>query len=104
MIKALDAGPARIPVLMARVEEELAWFDGVLNARGRHLVGSAFGRADLTVASLLAPLARPPASPVHGLYAGVVYPSIVEEALSQWSARPSLAWVQRTYAEYRRVN
>jgi len=103
MMRRLDARPGVITKLLEQVEAELAWFDGVLDERGERLFGAAFGRTDLTAASLLAPLARPPACPVHALYAGVAYPPAVEQALARWARRPSLMWVCRVYAEYRHV-
>ena len=89
MVQLMDARPAPIPALLDRVEGELAWFDGVLARRGERLAGAVFGRADLTAASLLAPLARPPACPIHAIYAGLVYPPAVEAVLTRWGARPT---------------
>ena len=72
--------------------------EGRDGGRGR-LVGDRFGRADITAASLLAPLAPPGEHPV---YRRGAMPAAVEDALTRWSARPSLRWVERTYAEHRR--
>ncbi len=72
-------------------------FDGRLGGR-RHLAGDRLGRADITAASLLAPLARPAACP---LYRRVALPPRVEAALARWGDQPALRWVDRTYAEHR---
>jgi glutathione S-transferase len=98
MIAGMDARPARVPALAHELEVELTWFDDHLAGRA-HLVGDHFGRADITAASLLAPLARPPACP---LYRQAVMPPSVEDTLKSWSVRPGLRWVERTYAEHRR--
>ena len=102
IVQLMDARPALVPALLDRVEASLARFDGVLAERGGRLAGPAFGRADLTAASLLAPLALPRESPIHALYTGVAYPPAVGAALTRWAERPSLAWVRRAYAEHRR--
>lgn len=97
MIAGMNARPAQIPELENRLGAELDWFDGVLGKR-RHLVGDQLGRADITAASLLSPLARPAAGPP---YRAVILPPRLEEMLERWTARPSLRWVHRMYAEHR---
>ena len=98
MIQGMNARAALVPALERDLAAELDWFEGVLDGR-RHLAGDRFGRADIPAASLLAPLARPAACPI---YRRVALPPSVEEALARWNARPSLRWVERTYAEHRR--
>lgn len=98
MVAAMDARAALVPMLQQKIATELDWFDSELGER-RFLAGDGLGRADITAASLLAPLARPPALP---LYSRVKLPAPVEDALTRWSARPSLRWVVRIYAEHRR--
>ncbi len=97
MIAGMDARAALLPRLEQEVAAELDWFDGHLSER-RYLVGDRFGRADITAASLLAPLARPAEYPASRQ---IVLPPSVEDALARWSARPSIQWVRRTYAEDR---
>ena len=97
MIRSMNARAALTPALERDLAAELDWFDGVLGGR-RYLAGDRFGRADITATSLLAPLARPKACPI---YRRVALPPAVEGALTRWSARPSLRWVERTYAEHR---
>lgn len=100
MVAVMKASPGLVPKLERDVDAELAWFDERLDGR-RYLAGDRFGRADITAASLLAPLARPPACP---LYRRIALPPNVESALAKWRARPSLRWVERTYAEHRSTN
>ena len=60
MIAGMNARPTLIPDLEEKLAVELDWFDGRIGDRG-HLVGDRLGRADITAASLLAPLGdRPP--------------------------------------------
>lgn len=98
MASGMDARIALLPELEEKIEAELAWFESILR-RGKHIVGAELGRADVTAASLLAPLARPAACP---LYRKVVLPPEAEAALTRWSARPALQWVDRIYGQYRR--
>jgi glutathione S-transferase len=93
MIELMNARPELVASLEADLDAELTWFDG--RVEGRHyLVGDAFGRADITAASLLSPLARPSALPI---YQRLKLPIPVEAALSQWTQRPGLQWVLATY-------
>ncbi|WP_336487073.1 glutathione S-transferase N-terminal domain-containing protein [Methylobacterium nigriterrae] len=102
MMQLMNARADLLPVLTERLEAELAWFEGVLGERGKHLVGHTFGRADLTAASLWAPLALPPTHPVVALYAKVVFPTAEQTTISGWRNRPSIAWVRDIYADHRR--
>ncbi len=97
MVTSLDARPERLPSLTQAIEAELDWFEARLDGRP-HLVGEAFGRADLTAASLLAPLAGPPERATRR---SVPWPPIVADALARWRARPALRWVLATYATHR---
>ena len=98
MIAGMNARPSLVPELEQELAAELDWFDREIDGR-RYLVGGRFGRADITAASLLAPLARPAACP---LYRQVTMPPRLEDTLERWSARPSLRWVQGIYADHRR--
>lgn len=64
---------------------------------GEHLVGDAFSVADLTAASLFYPIVLPPEGP--SLPAA---PDSVQPFLSDLRERPSWAWVERTFASYRK--
>lgn len=101
MIQLMGTQPELMPELIERLEGELDWFDGILAERGDRLAGALFGRADLTAASLLAPLARPDTPPMNRIYAGLRFAPPVADALERWSSRPTIGWVRRTYAEHR---
>ena len=97
MVAGMNARPALLPELEQKITAELDWFKHQLAGR-EHLVCDRFGRADLTAASLLAPLARPSACP---LYRKSQTPERLEKILARWRARQSLQWVEKIYANYR---
>jgi glutathione S-transferase len=99
MIELMNARPELVQSLEAELEAELAWFDARVGNRC-YLVGDAFGRADITAASLLSPLARPAALPIYGK---IKLPPNVEAALGRWSERPGLRWVKAMYERERRL-
>jgi glutathione S-transferase len=63
MIVGMKARPELLPQLEEKLSAELAWFDKLIAGK-RYIVGDELGRADITAASLLAPLARPAALPL----------------------------------------
>jgi glutathione S-transferase len=97
MRAGMNTYPHLVPALEAEIDAELSRFEERLGA-GDHLVDGRFGRADLTAASLLSPLARPEALP---LYQRLQLPDQVEAVLRRWSKRPALRWVLRVYASDR---
>lgn len=101
MVAGMNARASVLPDLIAHVDRELDWFDRVLVERGDHLVGREFGRADLTAASLLAPLALPQVEPVRSLSAGIRWPNSLAPSLARWSDRPTLKWVRHVYVAHR---
>jgi glutathione S-transferase len=98
MIASMDCRACLTPKLQDELGVELDWFEMRLQARN-YLVGRQLGRADITAASLLAPLARPESLP---LYRRLQLPSVVERQLADWVDRPSMRWVRRTYDLHRR--
>ena len=100
MIKGMDLGPDQRLDSRDVLERELAWLDDRL-ADGRHfLVGDALTRADITAASLLAPLVLPDEHPV---YADMTLPPGIAADVDGWRGRASLDWVRQTYSRYRRA-
>jgi glutathione S-transferase len=98
MIKGMDLGPDQGLQSRAIVTAELDWLDGLLSDGRPYLSGDSFSRADLTAASLLAPLVNPPQHPTS---AGVAIPPAVEAMIRQWRDRPVMQWVSRMYTEHR---
>jgi len=63
-----------------------------------YLVGDAFSIADLTAASILAPVADPPGSPMARPRP---MPEPTARYLEEISSHPGVAWVRRMYARHR---
>lgn len=80
------------------VEGELDWIESLLADGRRYLLGDHFSRADVTAASLLAPLVRPQQHPTYG---GIVLPPGIQADLARWGERPALAWVREMYRAHR---
>lgn len=97
MVASMNARPDVLPGLIAQVEHELDWLDQILSERGDHLVGEVFGRADLTAASLLAPIALLQVEPVRSISAGIRWPQSLAPCLTRWSGRPTVKWVRQVY-------
>ena len=98
MIAGMDLGPAQGAHSRERLLDELDWLDGLLSDGRPFLTGDRFTRADLTAASLLAPLVNPPQ---HPTYAGLAIPPILQAQIAAWADRPVLNWVRRIYATER---
>ncbi len=81
-----------------RIEAELDMLDGLLADGRRYLTGDRFTRADIAVASLLAPFVRPDALP---LYQRMEFPPALAADLARWQPRPTLKWIAKLYAEER---
>ena len=100
MIKGMDLGPKQGAESRAILDQELAWLDALLADGRPYLTGPTWTRADLTAASLLAPLVAPKEHPV---VQNLEFPAIVASAMKQWAQRPSLQFVNRAYALHRKT-
>jgi len=98
MTGAMDLGREQWQESRRIVEGELDWLDGLLDDGRRFLLGDRFSRADVTAASLLAPLALPKEHPTYGI---LEVPPRARADLARWTERPALAWVRRIYREHR---
>jgi glutathione S-transferase len=98
MIKRMDLGPEQGLESRAIIERELDWIDGLLADGRKYLAGDAFSRADIAVASLLAPLALPAE---HPTYSKMTHPPRLAGDVSAWANRPSLTWVRAIYCRHR---
>jgi glutathione S-transferase len=101
MKKGMDLGPAQGAESRSLLEGELAWLDALLADGRPFLTGSEFTRADLTAASLLAPLVGPEE---HPAYRAVVFPEKVATTMQAWAQRPILRMVRKAYATRRRID
>ena len=98
MMGMMDLGPEQRKESRRIVEGELDWFDGLLSDGRRFLLGERFSRADMTAASLLAPLALPKEHPTYGM---LDLPPLARADLARWSLRPAMAWVREIYSAHR---
>jgi glutathione S-transferase len=98
MIGAMDLGAEQREESRRIVEDELDWLDGLLVDGRRFLLGDRFSRADITAASLLAPLALPKEHPTYEL---LEIPPRASADLALWAERPTLAWVRELYRRLR---
>jgi len=98
MITRMDLGLQQGEESKNIVNDELNWIDELLADGRNYLVGDSFSRADIAVASILAPLASPSSHPV---YCRLEHPPRMAQELSNWENRPSLKWVHDVYANHR---
>lgn len=98
MMARMDLGPEQREESGAIVADELDFLDARLADGRRFLIGDRFSRADVTAASLLAPLAIPPEHPTYGL---LEVPPLAAALLDQWKDRPVITWVREMYRDYR---
>jgi glutathione S-transferase len=98
MLRKFAIRPGAAAESRAKIEEELDWLDAKLADGRPYLAGDRFSRADLTVASLLAPFARPKEMPV---YHAMPIPEPLSEDVRRWSERPVMRWVLTQYHTHR---
>ncbi len=98
MISRMDLGARQGEESRQVTSDELDWIDSLLVEGNDYLVGTTFSRADMAVASLLAPLVLPEQHPV---YHDLKHPPRIKRELSNWDARPSFRWVRSVYAQHR---
>jgi len=98
MMRMMDIRPEAASESRAILDSELDWLDRELADGRPYLAGDRFSRADIAVAALLAPLARPKEMPVfHGL---AVPPALMAD-YERWRERPVMRFVARQYCENR---
>jgi glutathione S-transferase len=98
MIKSMNLGPAQGLQSRDILIGELDWLDGLLSDGRPYLTGDVFTRADVTAASLLAPLINPTQ---HPTYAALNLPPTLAATTIDWRNRPILQWVKRMYELHR---
>jgi glutathione S-transferase len=98
MMRMYDITPEAASESRGKLEVELDWLDEKLNNGRPHLAGDKFSRADVTVASLLAPFARPQKMPV---YHEMSIPDALASDYERWRDRPVIRWVVTQYQNHR---
>jgi len=82
-----------------RVEEALALLESELEkGQGQYLVGDRFSLADITAASMMAPLLSPKGSP-WDLFDETTFSPALRKQIEKWRSRPAGEWVLAKYAQ-----
>lgn len=98
MQRMYDTGPGAAADSRATLEAEFDWLDAKLADGRPYLAGDRFSRADLTVASLLALVARPAElAPEHGMEG----PASLAADVARWRERPVMRFVREQYRKHR---
>jgi glutathione S-transferase len=82
----------------ALIDGALTWLEGQVTAERPYLVGDRLTVADVTAASLLAPLAAPDEHPVYGTSR---YREGLASLMSGLEDRRAIHWVRETYRRHR---
>jgi glutathione S-transferase len=97
MEKEMGAYASKLPEIGAQLEALLNSVNAKLGGRA-YVDGASFSRADITVASLIAPLARPNQMP---LYQPVQFLPQAQPWVDRWSALPIMQWARTIYDQHR---
>lgn len=89
--------PDTIEQSLQQVDETLKELAGAVE-RSPYLIGDTFSVADLTAASLLAPLANPDHPDMKRIEP---IPPRLTHLLARWDKHPALTWVRHLYARHR---
>lgn len=98
MADRMDLGAPQGAASRELVQQELDWLDGLIAEGRQYLVGNQFSRADLTAASLLAPLVMPPEHPQLKL---LKLPPRLTEEIKIWQSRSVWDWALNMYRLHR---
>ncbi len=97
--KALRVNPEATAVSEKIVRDFLQGRDASFRDPTPYLVGDTFTLADLTMASMLSPLARPPE---HPFYPRMAFGKVGDEWVEKMRGYRMIDWVLRCYARHRR--
>jgi glutathione S-transferase len=96
-----EIGPGAAQESRAKLNAELDWLDSLLADGRQYLAGDRFSRADITVASLLAPLAPPEQIKT---YHNLALPKALIADFERWKDRPIMRWMAERYRTGRAAN
>ncbi len=97
MEKQMGAYADKLPTIGQELDALLTTLDARL-ANKPYFNGSSFSRVDITVATLLAPLARPSQMP---LYLPVQFLPQAQTWMKRWGELPILEWTRQIYNQHR---
>ncbi|MCJ7528473.1 MAG: glutathione S-transferase N-terminal domain-containing protein [Methyloceanibacter sp.] len=98
MIKAMDLGPGAAAQSHSILEAEFDWLDGILADGRPYLAGEHFSRADIAVASFLAPIVQPKEMPA---FHNMALPQSLLSDFQRWRGRPVMRWTATQYRQHR---
>lgn len=98
MIKLLDLGKEQEIESKARVITEVDWLDSLLSDGRPFLVGNSLSNADITAASLMAPMFGPESHPASRI---LTLPPRAASQADEWRSRPFAKWLITTYEQHR---
>lgn len=81
-----------------KIDQEIKWLEQRLSDGRQFLVGDRFTVADITAASLLAPLACPVEHPIYGTKD---FREKIAGSAKKWAGSPALEWVRIMYTQNR---
>lgn len=99
MIEFMDLGKQQRLESREIILGELNWMDKMLSDGRPYLIGDKFSRADITAASLLAPITIPAEHPVYEMD---TLPKLMAQDVRDWQNRPSINWVHNIYNKHRK--
>jgi glutathione S-transferase len=93
----LKINPKDVAKAEQKIDAEIRWLEEELK-KGRYLVGDRLTVADITAASLLAPLACPVEHPIYGTKE---FREKMAGPAQKWADSPALEWVRNLYRDHR---
>ncbi|MBI2734278.1 MAG: glutathione S-transferase [Aquabacterium sp.] len=96
--RKLHITPRRCQLAQQRITQVIEWLESQLQDGRAYLVQDRFSAADITAASLLAPIACPRQHPVYG---DPAFAHSMAAAIAPWRDRPALQWVRLVYDRHR---
>ncbi len=100
-MKMYEIRPGAAQESRAKLNVELDWLDSLLADGRQYLADGRFSRADITVASLLAPFARPEQMKT---YHNLAVPRALTVDFECWKDRPIMRWIVERYRTDRAAN
>lgn len=98
MMRAMNITPSAAAESRQVLEAELDWLDRRLEDGRCCLAGERFSRADIAVASLLAPIARPKEM---SIFHSMALPDALADLFAGWHDRPVMRFVVTQYRDHR---